>query len=79
MRTTSSPGSIVSETSTTAGRASSPLSNRLRDVVEPDLGRRVRRAGERLLLVLDGAPPLVRVEESRSRGVDEGGSRTMRP
>jgi len=29
MRTTSSPGSIVSETSTTAGRASSPLSNRL--------------------------------------------------
>ena len=29
MRTTSSPGSIVSETSTTAGRASSRLSNRL--------------------------------------------------
>ena len=29
MRTTSSPGSTVSETSTTAGRASSPLSNRL--------------------------------------------------
>ena len=29
MRTTSSPGSIVREMSTTAGRASSPLSNRL--------------------------------------------------
>jgi hypothetical protein len=31
-----------------------PLGN----VVEPDLGRGARRAGESLLLVLDGAPPL---------------------
>ena len=35
-----------------------PVVKPLADVVEPDLGRCVRSAGERLPLVLDGAPPL---------------------
>ena len=35
-----------------------PIVKPLGDVVEPDLGRCVRSAGESLLLVLDGAPPL---------------------
>jgi hypothetical protein len=35
-----------------------PVVKPLGDVVEPDLGRCVRSAGESLLLVLDGAPPL---------------------
>jgi hypothetical protein len=44
-----------------------PVVKPLGDVIEPDLGRCVGSAGERLLLVLDGAPPLARVEGSRSR------------
>jgi hypothetical protein len=39
-----------------------PLVEPLADLVEPDLGRCVRSASESLLLVLDGAPPLARVE-----------------
>ena len=35
-----------------------PVVKPLGDVVEPDLGRCVRSAGESLPLVLDGAPPL---------------------
>jgi hypothetical protein len=35
-----------------------PVVKTLADVVEPNLGRGVRRAGKRLPLVLDGAPPL---------------------
>jgi hypothetical protein len=35
-----------------------PVVKPLADVVEPDLGRGARRAGECLLLLLDGAPPL---------------------
>ena len=35
-----------------------PIVKSLGDVVEPDLGRCVGNAGESLLLVLDGAPPL---------------------
>jgi hypothetical protein len=45
-----------------------PVVKSLADVVEPDLGRGVRRACKRLALVLDGAPPL---SESRSREVEE--------
>jgi hypothetical protein len=35
-----------------------PVVKPLADVVEPDLGRGARRAGECLPLLLDGAPPL---------------------
>jgi len=35
-----------------------PIVKPLADVVEPDLGRCIRSAGESLRLVLDGAPPL---------------------
>jgi len=35
-----------------------PLVKPLADLVEPDLGRCIRSAGESLRLVLDGAPPL---------------------
>jgi hypothetical protein len=45
-----------------------PVVKSLADVVEPDLGRGVRRACKPLALVLDGAPPL---SESRSREVEE--------
>ena len=41
------------------GTRLSPVVETLADVVEPDLGRGVRRTGESLPLVLDGAPPLV--------------------
>jgi len=41
-----------------------PVVKPLADVVEPDLGRGARRAGKRLSLLLDGAPPLGRVESS---------------
>jgi hypothetical protein len=44
-----------------------PVVKPLTDVVEPDLGRGARRAGKRLSLLLDGAPPL---PESRSREVE---------
>ena len=40
------------------GTALVPVVKPLGDVVEPDLGRCVRSAGESLLLVLDSAPPL---------------------
>jgi hypothetical protein len=39
-----------------------PVVKPLADVVKPDLGRGARRAGERLPLLLDGAPPLARDE-----------------
>ena len=39
-----------------------PIVEPLADLVEPDLGRCVRSAGESLLLVLNDAPPLARVE-----------------
>ena len=39
-----------------------PVVKPLADVVEPDLGRGARRAGKCLPLLLDGAPPLARVE-----------------
>jgi hypothetical protein len=41
-----------------------PVVKPLADVVEPDLSRRARRTGERPSLLLDGAPPLGRVESS---------------
>jgi hypothetical protein len=44
------------------GTRLSPVVETLADVVEPDLGRGVRRAGKRLPLLLDGAPPLARDE-----------------
>jgi hypothetical protein len=40
------------------GTRLSPVVETLADVVEPDLSRGVRRAGKRLPLLLDGAPPL---------------------
>jgi hypothetical protein len=39
-----------------------PVVKPLADVVEPDLGRGARRAGNCLLLLPDGAPPLGRNE-----------------
>jgi hypothetical protein len=39
-----------------------PVVKPLADVIEPDLGRGARRAGKCLPLLLDGAPPLARVE-----------------
>jgi len=50
-----------------------PVVKPLGDVIEPDLGRCVGSAGERLLLVLDGAPPF-RVG-SRESGVDDAAKR----
>jgi hypothetical protein len=50
-----------------------PIVKPLADVVEPDLGGCIRSAGESLLLVLDGAPPLC---ETARRRVGKSASRT---
>jgi hypothetical protein len=50
-----------------------PIVKPLGDVVEPDLCRCVGNAGESLLLVLDGAPPL---RETARRQVAKSASRT---
>jgi hypothetical protein len=58
------------------GTRLSPVVETLADVVEPDLGRGVRRARKRLPLLLDGAPPLYETAsrldgKSASRGAED--------